>query len=573
MAAARGGLRQKNNVSDGDADTPRATSSDYKAMESYWKRVCAILGGVDAMRATGAGFWSGAAVPGPATPVGNLNQLGRNRRGRGGAAESPYLPQFPNELNEDYDYRRTNAPFTNVYADISQDLADRPFAKRCELDEEAGEDLKKIQVNIDGQGTALHLFAADVFKAGIDKGIDWMLIDFPTVRAPITLGEERERGLRPYWVHVPAERMLAVYSTFFGGQEVIVHARIYEPVTSRAGFSETCVERIRVFDRALTIDSVTGEIAAIADATWTVYELREDESKQQSWVPIADGPISIGIVPIVPFISGKRDGTSWRVDPPLKNIANLQIEEFQQESNLKSTKEVTAFPMLAGNGVAPQKDAKGTPVTVPVGPRAVLFAPPSPSGAVGSWDFIEPQATSLTFLKSDLEGIRREMREQGKQPLSEASLTVVTTANVSLRATSAVQAWALKLKDALEQGWKITCLWMSQSTFPTVNVHTDFAVDMQAGHELDALDKGRARKDISQRTYWDEMKRRGVLSDDFNADDEEERLAEETQGLEGEVEIDPLTGKPVEPAPQPGLNGGAPPPKPPQRTEGAAAAE
>jgi hypothetical protein len=56
----------------------------------------------------------------------------------------------------------------------------------------------------------------------------------------------------------------------------------------------------------------------------------------------------------------------------------MQIEEFQQESNLKSIKELTAFPMLAGNGVSPpDKRADGSEVIVPVGPRAVLFAPPA----------------------------------------------------------------------------------------------------------------------------------------------------------------------------------------------------
>jgi hypothetical protein len=46
------------------------------------------------------------------------------------------------------------------------------------------------------------------------------------------------------------------------------------------------------------------------------------------------------------------------------------------------------------------------------------------------------------------------MRNLGRQPLATANLTVVTTANVSMKAHSAVQAWALLLKDALEQAWR-----------------------------------------------------------------------------------------------------------------------
>ena len=38
------------------------------------------------------------------------------------------------------------------------------------------------------------------------------------------------------------------------------------------------------------------------------------------------------------------------------------------------------------------------------------------------------------------------------------------------------------------------------------------------------------------------MKRRGILGPDFREEDEEQRLAEEQQGLEPEQPFDPVTG-------------------------------
>src|SRR5262249_29953238 len=141
------------------------------------------------------------------------------------------------------------------------------------------------------------------------------------------------------------------------------------------------------------------------------------------------------------------------------------------------------------------------------------------------------------FLAADLEKLRTEMRDLGMQPLATANLTVVTTANVAMRAHSAVQAWALLLKDALEQAWKITCMWLGQNLEPEVNVHTDFGVDIQADSELQALLAAEAANVISKRTLQDELKRRGVLSDDFDPDVEEELLAEQQQGLKPEQTI------------------------------------
>jgi hypothetical protein len=62
----------------------------------------------------------------------------------------------------------------------------------------------------------------------------------------------------------------------------------------------------------------------------------------------------------------------------------------------------------------------------------------------------------------------------------------------------------------------------------------------------------------------DEFKRRGMLSDDFDPDAEEQLLAEQQQGqlLQPEVHIDPVTGNPVAVTPVHGtLN---PPPAPPK---------
>ena len=338
----------------------------------------------------------------------------------------------------------------------------------------------------------------------------------------------------------------------------------------RDGYTEKLVERVRILNREPTINPVTNDVTAYGPPTWTLYELQttvneQTKKNEQNWVLIGAGNITIGVIPLVPFKTGKRDGTSWKIEAPLKDIAYLQIEEFQQESNLKNIKELTAFPMLAGNGVS-GVNAKGEEVEIKVGPHAVLFAPPSIDGrAVGSWTYIEPSGSSLTFLKADLEGIRTEMRDLGMQPLTTSNLTVITTANVSMKVHNQVQAWALGLKDALEQAWKLTCMWMTRDEEVVVRIHTDFGVDFESGSELAALQSMRTSRDLSQLTFWEEFQRRGTLSDDFDPDMEKERLAEEQANdiLTPEKHIDPKTGMPIVVTPQEGTLNPPPQPLPP----------
>lgn len=543
-------------------DDPSVPSSDYSHDVLFWKMTSDILGGADAMRATQSNV---GRVGGPAVQYENVPTQ-RFSSMRGFEQESPYLPKFPNEPFEEYDRRRRNAFLTNIYGDISNNLSSKPFSKTCDLADGTSADLVNIAKNIDGLGNNMHVFARDIFKTAMDKAITWILCDFTTVPSGSTLDDERKMGARAYWVHIPAEKLLAVYSKFLNGKEIIFHARIDEAVVELDGYEETVVNRVRELNREPMLDGA-GNIIGFAPATWVVYE--EDVQKDaqgkdiSTWAAIDGGDISIGVIPLVPVILGKRDGTSWRIAPPLRDLTYMQVKLFQMESNLDSIKELTAFPMLAGDGINGMDD-KGAVIKVPVGPRGVLFAPALASGRPGQWHFIEPAGSSLTFLQSEIEKHKNEMRDLGFQPLTAANLTVITTANISVKAHSAVQAWALMLKDALEQAWKITSLWLQQiNTEVVVDVYTDFGVDIDAPADLVFLQGIQASGVISKKLLFNEGKRRGVLADeaDFDKDQEQQATEQANDVLQPEVHVDPVTGAPVAVTPKPGtLN---PPPKPP----------
>ena len=542
------------------ADDPSKTSSDYNSQARFWKMVSDILDGVEAMRAVSTDGNIGGS------PIQFHNVPARTFAAQQALdAQSPYLPKFPNEPPAEYARRRSNAFLTNIYDDSSKSLASKPFSKTCELAEDTPEDVKKLTTNVDGLGNNLHVFARDTFKTAMDKGITWILVDYTNVPAGATLADEREMGARPYWVHVKAESLIAVYSKFLNGREVIFHARIYEPAVELDGYEEKVVNRVRQLDRK-PILGANGKIVDFEPATWKVFQEEREKNKNGKmttrWDVTEEGSITIGIIPLVPFVLGKRDGTSWRVAPPLRNLAYMQVKLFQMESNLDGTKELTAFPMLTGNGINGTGDDGKTPISVPVGPRAVLFAPPNGNQSPGSWQFIEPSGASLTFLQSDIDKHKVEMRDLSYQPLTSANLTVITTANISIKAHSALQAWALMLKDALEQAMKITCMWLKQPLEPVVLVHTDFGVDLDGQSDMADLKDLEERQIISKKTNFEEAKRRGVISDDVDYDEEQEAIAEEAANniLTPEKVIDPVTGLPVVVTPEPGIPN--PPPKP-----------
>jgi hypothetical protein len=500
--------------------TPDTVSSDYEAMQAFWTMVSDILEGAAAMRKL---------------PTGGTNA---------------YLPQFPAETDADYAYRVTNAKFTNIYRDIVESLTAKPLAKEVALVEDAPDEFKVLSEDIDGAGNHLHNFAGQVFFHGLNNAVDWIMVDYVRMRPGSTLADERRMNARPYWVHVPAPRVLAVYSDRIGAKEELVHMRVAETATGREGYDEVVTNRVRVYDREPIRDETTGELQGYGPATFAVYEQKTSNvrgSQTSTWELIDEGPISIGIIPMVPFIAGRRKGGSWQFIPPLQDAAYLQIEHFQQESGLKAISEATAFPMLAGNGVTPPMGSDGKPAMVPVGPKAVLYAPPNGEGDHGEWAFIEPNAASMNFLAEQVKATEQQLRELGRQPLTAqtGNLTVVTTAFAAQKGNSLIQAWALNLKDALENAMKITAMWLGQADGPAVVVDTDFDIGLSDDKDPETLWKMREAKDLSHETLCEEYQRRGILSAEFDFEEEMKRLEEELPGEVEQAELMAATLPPV----------------------------
>lgn len=472
------------------APKPNDTSGDYKAMALYWSKVTAIMGGTDAIR-----------------------------------KQTKYLPKFAAETEKDYEFRRENAKFTNVYRDIVENLAQRPFAKQVAL-EEGSPRLIEFSEDVDGAGNNLHVFAASAFFDGIAYASTWILVDYtPGVPAGATVADERAAGARPYWVSIPAESLLAVYTDMVDGQEQVVHARIAEPETVRDGFGETTIERVRVFDRAV-VDGSYGP------PTWQVYEKEKNAQGGEDWVALQDPQtLTIGVIPLVPFITGRRKGSGWCVYPPMQDAADLQIELFQQESNLKHAAAMTAFPVFCGNGVDPERDDENNAMPIEIGPGRVLYTGSSPDGNP-AWGIIEPGAQSLTFLAEQIKETIRELRELGRQPLTAQSgnLTVVTTAFAAQKGNAAIQAWALLLKDALENALRLTALWLAVEEDPSVSIDTEFDLgfgdDASFGHVLAMKQSG----DISRKATISEAKRRAILSEDYDPDEDLDEILSDVAG-------------------------------------------
>jgi len=198
--------------------TVASPGADHEAMAAYWRQVADILGGIETMRKAG----------------------------------TKHLPRFPDESDADYKFRLSQTKLTNVFGDIVDTLAAKPFGKEVAIvDGSASPRIVALAEDIDGAGTNLHRFAASLFHDGLRDAIVWLFVDY-TANVPqdATVARERALGARPYFVKISAADMLDVRTAAIGGEEQFVLARWRENAVVRDGdWGEKTVERVRVVRR------------------------------------------------------------------------------------------------------------------------------------------------------------------------------------------------------------------------------------------------------------------------------------------------------------------------------------
>lgn len=441
-------------------------------------------------------------------------------------AGQKYLPKFEEEDQTDYERRVKSAPWRPEFNDALAALVAKPFTQDMTVDGLDAE-LKEFIEDVDTQGNSLTVFAREAFEDGIAAGMHGIFVEHtPSPGGNGTVAEEKAAGSRPYFIHIDALRLIAVYFDVVNGKMVVSQARIRECLVVVDGFVENKVEQVRV----------------LRPGVWEVWR----QNGKNEWMLYESGVTSLSYVPLVLYFTGERED-NHRVRPPLQDLADLQIELYRALSREDEILNFSGFPMLSGNGFAKPKEK------VVVGPRRILFAPPG-NGAPTSWGFVQPDAANLAHVAIKCQQIATDIARLGMQPIvHKTGNPTATAASIdAAKAHSVLQSWVVGLEDALEQAFVIVGDYKGRQGAPVeIKISKDFSAEPFAQAPLVALRAARDARDISQKTYWEGLRRFDVLPAGFDADAEEQLLAEESQELAPETQIDPITGKPVVPPNKP----------------------
>lgn len=430
-------------------------------MAEGWAKIDSLCGGTDAMRKAG----------------------------------EKYLPKFPREDQDSYDYRVKTSTLFNGLGRTVENMAAKPFAEPVTFTDIDPEPALWLD-NIDLCGNNLSVFAHNLLTAGLKYGLTHILVDNPRTTDAEgkllypTRAAEIAAGVRPYLVHITPQQILGWKSEKTeSGAEALTMLRIIEGVEEADGeFGTKTIPQVRV----------------LTPGAWATYRKAE---KGDDWLLFEEGVVSLSSIPLVTYYT-RRTGF-MTATPPFKDLADLNIAHWQSSSDQSSILHTARVPILAISGVPDDQADK-----IVIGAKSALLLP---LGAEAK--YVEHTGAAIEAGRFSLQDLENQMRAMGAELLAETQVSTTATQNniEDSEAKCQLSMMVEGLEDALDQAVDIMHKWVKLEYKGDIDLFDDFsssAVMAAAGPFIIALVQLVNARLLSKEDAFLELQRYGVLNPD-----------------------------------------------------------
>jgi hypothetical protein len=446
-----------------------------------------------------------------------------------------YLPQFPVESEDFYEWRRNTAVLTNFYKHMADQMVGKIFQKAVEVKTPIP---PEILHDIDRQGSSIHTMARQLAFDIVTKGISHVFVDFPKLNNSVTAKEVREKNIRPFWVRICPDNLFAANTTKVNDEDELSQVRWNEIGTDVLGFEERQFVRIRTIIEKYQLD---GNGALILDQygrpikngyEWQVWEqnsgrlfpvkVEKAVATSGGYVLTERGDFGLNKIPLVTAYADRNGFFTSTL--PLEDVAWLNILHWQASSDLNNIIRLSQAPLFFMKGFQDRPEAKGA--------NMVYFAEGSGDEIQhADMKYVEPTGKGIESGEIFLNRIVKEAQMIGVR-MFERSRSVETATGETLEKiedASPLQLIALSLESQLKRALDYTCEWLDLPKENEVKVNKDFAFTGDEGKAADHAALAFANGAITRKTYLEHLKEYGILKQSVNPDQEAELAEKEFQ--------------------------------------------
>jgi hypothetical protein len=412
-----------------------------------------------------------------------------------------YLPQEPREDDDAYQTRVDRSVLSPYTSRLIETAAGAILRKPIHI--EGDPYWLQLAQNIDGLGSNINEYARRALVSSLTYGHSAILVDYPAASEARNLAEERAMGRRPYFVHVDAPQIWGWRKE--PGTNRLLQVRIHDyDVRPLNEFGEEQVEEMRV----------------IYPGRYDLYTLGQELVEFT-----ATGGYSLTEIPLVPIYSNRRGLLVSQ--PPLLDIANLNITHYQRQADLIHALHIAAMPTLVLEG---WDDTTGS-ATMGVN-YAIAMQPGNKAY------YVQADATSFDAQMNELQSLEQQMSTLGVTKLFGQKFVAESAEAKRIdqaQGNSVLSIISQELESALNQAFAFAAKYVGMEP-PEITIDRDFDYYRLIGQDVSVLAQLNQMGKISDAMLLEILRRGEVLPDNINIEDEMEAAGKPATAITEEAE-------------------------------------
>jgi len=453
-------------------------------------------------------------------------------------AGEKYLPKLNGQSPEAYQRYLKRVKFFGATGRTLDGLHGNVFRKAPEYTGKVSDTFIESLKDVDLKGTNIEQFVSNIISDLLPTNWGGVLVDYARGEEAESLAEAKEKGLKWYLKYYSAENIINWAYKVINGKERLSMVVLIEPYTVKEPNDIFTVKKYNLF-RVLYLDEKTNKYKQdIYDEQISFTEAREKE------VTILMNGNEMDEIPFYTMPGNEPEKSM------LYDLAQLNIQHYQDTADYKHGLHYTAIPFLAAIGLRPELDETvnpPVPKSLIIGSDVVNYFPNEDHTPGADVKYVEFGGQGLKAIADGITHTEGQMAITGAHIIAAEKKGVETaealrihrigengvlatfTRNISNSITLALR------KKGEGDGEDINKLnqW-------AVNFNTDYDISDENIQALIALLTGRGTGEIPRISVFSELKSLNLIPEQWTYDDFIKELEKDMQGKLPEIKKDEL---------------------------------
>lgn len=414
-------------------------------------------------------------------------------------AGEAYLPKFRIEKNDeiggdkDYRDRLKVAVLVPYFTDTVKSMTGRIFYKPVNVDK-VHKNIVQYRDDFDGAGSSIDDVMESTFFEALAYGKSYVVIDYSSTQAAETVAEERASGARPYAFKVSADQVMDVRFN----RENVTLLKYQHNVVDEENTNDFEVNYIP--EIVLMLPGETRRYRK-AKSTWELFDTAEIKvgGKTPQYVYAAE--------------------LNLAKDPPLQNLAELNIKHWQSQSDQDNVLSAARQPILKITGL-PDSDPKHVVLT------NAMYLPLNADAS-----YIEHTGKAIKSGQDSLDKLEEQMAIAGSKLLMKTKMafTDQQAKDESLKEVSELMLYGGMLNKFIKRVLTMFGEWLKVDDIGEFDLTQNLANTVDSGTPTQEVLLAVAQGIISMKTAYGTLVSRNIIPDTTTFEEEQEQIDREKE--------------------------------------------